>query len=296
MMKIGQIGFAFKQGKSTLSLFIIPPTMNLFKKYSTASQTTRWQRWRKIFDMLEDRHVVHINDIIAETGAKPSVIEKDIETLAERGLVKRTAKGGLTLESFHGEKSYEERSQEDREGKETIAALAANKYIIEGMTLFLDGSTTVQAIIPFIADKKLRIVTNSLSVIADLRKRNFRGEITCTGGHFRTTANTVVGESGCAMINRIKADLTILGVEGISSEMGLMEAHPAEALIKQAMIEHSTRTIVLAMPHKLNDDSLLAFAPLREVTALISTRFPSEEFTQSATALGVRLECPASAI
>lgn len=269
--------------------------MHLFRKYSTASQTTRWERWRKIFDLLEDRHVIHITDIIAETAAKPSVIEKDIDTLASRGLVKRTAKGGLTLERFHGEKSYEERSLEDREGKETIAALAANKYIVEGMTLFLDGSTTVQAIIPFIADKKLRIITNSLSVIADLRQRDYPGETVCTGGHFRASANTVVGETACSTINRHSADLTILGVEGISSDLQLMEAHPAEALVKQAMLEHSRRAIVLAMPHKLNDDSLLTFATLKDVEALISTRFPEGDFTRSAAAMGVRLECPAGA-
>lgn len=269
--------------------------MHFFKKYTAVSTVNRWQRWRKIFDLLEDRHVVHISEIISETGAKPSVIESDIETLASRGLVKRTAKGGLTLERFHGEKTYEERSVEDRQGKETIAALAANKYIVEGMTLFLDGSTTVQAIIPSIADKKLRIVTNSLSIISDLRGVTYPGELICTGGHYRSMANTLVGDVATSTISRHNADLTILGVEGVSSEMQLMEAHPAEALVKQAMMENSRRTIVLAMPHKLNDDSLLTFATLKEVEALISTRFPEGDFTRNAAALGVRLECPAGA-
>ena len=193
-------------------------------------------------------------------------------------------------------KSLEERSEEDREGKDVIASLAASKYIIEGMTLFLDGSTSVQAIIPHIADKQLRIVTNSLSLIADLRELNFRGETICTGGHFRATANTVVGQSGVNVINRYKADLAILGVEGVSPQMELMESHPAEALLKQAMIEHASSTIVMAMPQKLNDDSLLNFGSLKDVKALISTRFPSEAFTRKAKNLGVRLECPAASI
>ncbi|NDV61631.1 DeoR/GlpR transcriptional regulator [Puniceicoccales bacterium CK1056] len=268
--------------------------MHLFKKYSDASKASRWDRWRKIFDLLEDRHVIHISDIIAETDAKPSVIEKDIATLSSRGLVKRTAKGGLTLERYHGEKSYDERLKEDVQGKEIIAALASEKYIVEGMTLFLDGSTTVKAIIPFIANQKLRIITNNLSIISELRKSNFPGEILCTGGHFRSNANTVVGESACIMINRYKSDLTILGVEGVSSEMELMEAHPGEALLKQVMIEHSRRTIILAMPKKFNDDSLLTFATLKDVEALISTRFPPGPFADAAKAQGVRLECPAS--
>lgn len=266
--------------------------MQFFKKLSNHSKTTRWERWRKIFDLLEDRHVVPISEIIAVTRAKSAVIDKDIETLCARGLARRTAKGGLTLESFHAEKSIEERSEEDMLEKSRIARLAVGKYVQEGMFLFIDGSTTVQAMIPFIADMKLRILTNGLSAIADLRAHHFQGEIICTGGHFRPRANTVVGENACELIARHKADLTILGVEGVSSRMELMEAHPAEALLKQAMVDHGRRTIILAMPHKLNDDSLLTFATLKEVEALISTRFPGGEFSEAARRMGVRLECP----
>jgi DeoR family transcriptional regulator, fructose operon transcriptional repressor len=269
--------------------------MQIFKRYTIRSKANRWERWRMIFDLLEDRHVVPIQEIVSETGVKPIVIEKDIEVLSGRGLVKRTAKGGLTLESFHAEKSFEERSAEDQEAKARIARLAAGKYVQEGMTLFMDGSTTVQAMVPYLADKKLRVVTNGLSVIADLRARDFVGEIICTGGHYRAKSNTVVGDRACALIGSHKADLAILGVEGVSSKMELMEAHPAEALIKQIMVENSRRVIILAMPHKLADDSLLTFAHLNQVDALISTRFPESEFTAAAQACGTRLECPAEA-
>lgn len=269
--------------------------MQLFKKYTSRNIADRWHRWRLIFDLLEDRHVVPISEIIKETGAKAAVIESDIKTLADRGLVKRTAKGGLTLESYHAEKTIEERSAENQEEKDQIAKLAAHKYVQDGMSLFMDGSTTVQAMLPYIADKKLRVLTNGLSVIAELRARRFPGEIICTGGHFRAKSNTVVGGNACELIAEYKADLTVLGVEGVSSQMELMEAHPAEALIKQAMVENSRRTIVLALPRKLNDDSLLTFATLKQVEALISTAFPSGEFTDQARATGARLECPGTA-
>ncbi|MFO7724175.1 MAG: DeoR/GlpR family DNA-binding transcription regulator [Oceanipulchritudo sp.] len=269
--------------------------MNFFRKYTAQGKENRWLRWRKIFDLLEDRHVVPIHEIIAETGSKSSIIEADIKTLSDRGLVKRTAKGGLILEGFHSEKSLEERSAEDQEAKLKIAKLAAEKYVTEGMTIFIDGSTTTFAMIPFFSGKKLRVVTNSLSVIAALRESQFPGEIICVGGHFRSKSNTVVGGRACDMLRSESADLTILGVEGVSSRMELMEAHPAEALIKQAMVEQGRRTIILAMPHKLNDDSLLTFATLEQVEALISTRFPDASFRKAAKALGVRLEHPLNA-
>ena len=127
---------------------------------------------------------------------------------------------------------------------------------------------------------------NQLDSLGNPRKMDMGGVIKSYAGI------TTVGGNSCDLIARYRADLTVLGVEGVSSKMELMETHPAEALIKQAMVEHGRRTIVLAMPHKLNDDSLLTFATLKQVEALISTRFPESEFTENARRTGVRLECP----
>lgn len=268
--------------------------MHLFRKYADLGRATRWKRWRTIFDMLEDRHVVPISEIIDATKAKPAIIDKDIETLSARGLVMRTAKGGLTMERFHAEKSLEERSAEDPLDKARIARMAAEKYVHPGMTLFLDGSSTVMGILPHILDFELTIVTNSLFVIEQLRKGRFGGEVHCAGGLFRARANTVVGDTAIDFFSQQKGDLSIIGVEGISSNLELMEAHPGEAMVKQAMMRNSSNTIVLAMPSKLNDDSLLTFANLREVESLISITFPKGPFTQAAKQAGIRLECPAN--
>lgn len=263
--------------------------MQLFRRYTTASQASRWERWRRIFDLLEDRHVVPIRDLMEATGAKSSVIEKDIETLCNRGLVKRTAKGGLTLEGFHAEKPLEERSAEDQEAKARMGRLTAERFVREEMRVFLDGSTSVAAVLPHICHRRLHITTNSLSVISDLRRLGFNGEIVCVGGTYRSKSNTVIGPEALKAIEEHPADLTILGVEGISSDLELMEAHPGEAVIKQAMMRLGKRTLILAMPHKFNDDSLLTFGTLKDVHALISTRFDDQEFAAKAAGQGVRL-------
>jgi DeoR/GlpR family transcriptional regulator of sugar metabolism len=263
--------------------------MQLFRRYKKSVQANRWERWRRIFDLLEDRQVVPIVDLVRETGSRAAIIEKDVETLCQRGLVKRTAKGGLTLESFHAEKPLEERSAEDIDAKSGMARVAAERYIHHGMKLFLDGSTSVAAILPYISAMRLTVTTNSLSIIGELRKRRFAGDIYCTGGSYRSKSNTVIGNNAIRTIEHHPADLTILGVEGISSKMELMEAHPGEALIKQAMVTNSNRTLILAMPHKLNDDSLLTFATLKDVHALISTEFSDPTFAENARNLGVEL-------
>ena len=236
--------------------------------------------------------MVPVQDLIEQTGAKAYLIEQDLETLCAEGLIQRTAKGGVTLEDYHPEKSLEERSVEDQVDKAHLARLAAEKYVTDGMTLCIDASTTAQAIAPFIARKKLTVITNGLSMVADLRQLQFAGEIVCAGGHYRMKSNSVVGDPACALIASHKADLAILSIDVISPRMQLMEAHPGEALVKRAMIQNARRAIVLAMPHKFGDGSLLTITTLADIEALISTRFPDPQFAADAQAIGVRLECP----
>lgn len=269
--------------------------MQFLRKFSAQAKETRWNRWRIIFDMLEDRHVVPISELIQATGEKASTIERDIETLSSRQLVRKTVKGGLTLENYHGEKPHEERTGQHQMAKSALARMAAAKYVTDGMTLFADGSTTVQAIAPFLSDRSVTVITNGLSLIADLRSHQFPGDIICTGGQYRARSNTVVGRHAQETLSHCHADLAIIGVEGISSQLELMEAHPAEALIKQTYLERADKSLVLALPHKFNEDALLSFAHLRQVTALISSSFTDAPFLEAARQTSVRLECPAGA-
>ena len=268
--------------------------MQFWKKHAIASpeEEKRWERWRIIFSILEDKHVASCKELLEATGAKAAVLEKDIASLVEAGLVNRTVRNAVTLEAYRPEKTLEERSAENREIKLRAARLVVEKYLRPGMTVFCDASTTVKAIAPFIADKKLLIITGCLSLIEELRGLHFTGDIICTGGTYRAISNSLVGEAACDMISAHKADLALIGTDGVSSRMEVMEAHPFEALLKRAMIMQSARTLVMALPEKFRDNSLLPVVHLSKIEALISSDFPDPEFVKAAKACGVRLECP----
>jgi DeoR/GlpR family transcriptional regulator of sugar metabolism len=262
-------------------------------KHGSLEEQRRWERWRAILNILEDQHVTTVKELVEAIGCRDSVIEKDLAALAAGGLVQRTARNGVALEDYHPEKTLEERSVQSIEKKRQIAKLVAEKYIHDGMTLFVDASTTVKAIAPFIAGLNITIITNCLSLIAELRSLEFAGRLICMGGNYRAKSNSVVGESACSLASSHQADLTLLGTEGISAAMEIMEADPEEARLKRTMIQHSEATIVMALPEKFRDTSLLPVASLSQVNALVSSGFPDPEFVKAAKATGVRLECPA---
>ncbi|MGC9452466.1 MAG: DeoR/GlpR family DNA-binding transcription regulator [Oceanipulchritudo sp.] len=259
----------------------------------SSEEEKRWERWRAILNVLEDRHVASVEELVDTTGSRESVIEEDLATLCAEGLVKRTARNGVTLEGYHPEKTLEERAVENIEAKRQIGRLVAEKYIQPGMVLFLDASTTVKAVAPFIAGQQVTLITNCLSLIAELRSLDFAGRIICTGGKYRAKSNSLVGESACREVTEHTADLALLGTDGISPKMEIMEADPEEARLKRAMLQHAGKTIVMALPNKFGDASLLPVGHLSKVEALISSSFPDPEFVKSARETGVRLECPA---
>lgn len=269
--------------------------MAFWKKATPKSveEAQRWERWRTILNILEDQHVTSISELIEATGCTDSVIKEDIEALSAEGLVKRTARNGVTLEDYHPEKRLEERALESIEAKRRIAKLVAEKYIQPGMTLFFDASTTAMAVAPYIAKLDLTIVTNCLSLIEELRALDFPGKIVCTGGDYRALSNSVVGESARDLVASYTADLALIGTEGISPKMEIMEAHPGEAQLKRKMIQQAKKTLVMALPHKFGDASLLPVGNLSQIEAVISTGFPDQAFVEAAKATGVRLECPA---
>jgi len=269
--------------------------MSLWKRksISTAQEERRWERWRIIFNILENQQVASISELLEATGGKAALLEMDLDSLCRSGLIRRTARHGIALEGYHPEKSLEERIMESTEAKGRIARLVAEKYVQPGMTLFLDASTTVAAIGPYLASLKLLVVTNGLSLIRELRQQEFVGDIVCTGGYYRALSNSVVGSEATRTISHYKADLALIGTNGISSHMEVMEAHPDEALVKRAMVKHAQKTLVLALPEKFRDSSLLPITSLSQVDALISTSFTNAEFVRGARETGVRLECPA---
>ena len=260
---------------------------------TTSQEERRWERWRTILNVLEEKHVASMADLMQATDSRESVLQEDISALSAEGLVKRTARNGVALEDYHPEKTLEERAGENMEAKQRIARLVAEKYIQDGMTVFLDASTTVNAIAPFIATRDITVITNCLSLIAELRVLDFRGRIICTGGRYRAMSNSVVGDSACNLVAGYEADLALLGTEGISPKMEVMESHPEEARVKRAMLQHAKMTLVMALPHKFGDASLLPVARLSQVAALISSSFPSNTFVELARKTGTRLECPA---
>jgi len=112
-----------------------------------------------------------------------------------------------------------EKEKRQAEEKHKIAAAAAG-FVQEGQCILLDSGTTTLAVAKALKKfRRLTIVTNSISIVAELSSTDF--EILVTGGSFRKNSSSLAGPLAEETLRDIHGDILFLGVDGFDLEIGL---------------------------------------------------------------------------
>ena len=151
------------------------------------------ERKKIILQMLEEDGIVKINQLAEKFDVSIYTIRRDLTDLEKKGLLKKTHGGAVKIQKAMWLPTIEEGEKEAMAEKKAIAK-KASEYIEDGDTIFLIGSMITRAIIPYIFNKKITVVTNSIdigkivcqysnieTIIVGGRVKNFKGNIPCAG-------------------------------------------------------------------------------------------------------------------
>src|SRR4051795_7178564 len=134
------------------------------------------QRQALILEQLEASGGVRVSDLVRVLGVSDMTIRRDLEVLAERGLVEKvhggaTAAGtGSTEEPGFAAKSVRQQAE-----KEAIARRAA-QLVLPGTAVALSAGTTTWTLAHHLLDvPELTVITNSVQV-ADVLHRGGRAD------------------------------------------------------------------------------------------------------------------------
>jgi DeoR/GlpR family transcriptional regulator of sugar metabolism len=148
------------------------------------------QRRQQILTALEKAGQLSVAELSVTFDVSEVTIRQDLQILSEQGLLLRTRGGALSTNTMP-EFSFDVRQQQQAAEKARIGQAAA-KLITPGDTIILDGSTTGQAIIPFIKNAdELTVVTNSLKVAINLLDAP-QIEVFLPGGNLRRQSISLV--------------------------------------------------------------------------------------------------------
>lgn len=230
------------------------------------------QRQERILDALRESGGVRVSDLTEALSVSYMTIRRDLDALAERGLIEKVHGGATAVDEHSGteEPGFEAKSQRERTEKDAIAAAAA-ALVRPGTAIGLTAGTTTWALAQHLRDiPDLTVVTNSIpvaEVMRDLSRTDF--SVVLTGG-LRTPSDALVGPVAEAAIQSMHVDMLFMGVHGMDEHTGFTTPNLLEAQTNRAFVRSARRLIVVADHTKWGVVGLSTIARLDEAAMLIT--------------------------
>ena len=231
---------------------------------------------------------VSVESLAEKFGVTLQTVRRDVQRLAEAGLVQRFHGGVRGPSSTTANIAYRQRQAMQADGKARIARAIAAR-IPAGCSLILNLGTTTEAVAhALLRHKGLRVITNNLNV-AMILSDNPDCELVMVGGSVRHRDRGIVGEAAVDFIRQFKVDIGLIGISGIESDGSLRDFDYREVMVARTIVEHSREVWVAADATKFNRPAMAEVARLPQIDALFTDEPPPEPFPALMADAGVEL-------
>ena len=245
-------------------------------------------RLMEITNIMQSKKRIRTEDLAKITFSSISTIRRDVIFLEKQGLVKRLH-GEIILNNFNTvEPSQFLRESENVIKKRTIASLAKD-FIAPGMCIYLDSSTTVYELCPFLCDiEHLIIFTNGLNTALKLAEYgNPTMKIFITGGEVKHFSSSVVNlDIENSLLNHFNIDIAFCSARGIE-EFNVYEVSLSQAVSKKRIIDKAKETILLIDSSKFEVTGFFKINDLKKYRAIVSDKLPNKKILNATELLDV---------
>jgi DeoR family transcriptional regulator, fructose operon transcriptional repressor len=237
-----------------------------------------------ILSLLDRQESVYIPELVEKMGVSDITVRRDLNLLSQQGLIIRTRGGAMSPRMSRDKIEFANKVLINQKAKEHIGRIAAGR-LQDDDTVFLDCGSTVFAMAPFLRNKKIKVITNSIPLMYELL--NSSVQINLIGGELDQERIAVHGSIALQHIERYKATKAFVGVDGVSLARGLTYNTEKEAEISLAMARHSEEVFLLCDSSKLEKDKYLTAADISVIDWLITDEAVSDELLQRYREYGV---------
>lgn len=209
------------------------------------------ERIEHILNFLNTKNFASTTELAKKMYVSEPTIRRDLIELEKQRLVIRTHGGATLAKETSFENSYLMRENKNIDKKNNLTELAAT-FINDGYTIFLDSSSTVNTIIPYISCfKDITVITNGLKNAMDLSEYP-RINTIIIGGTIFQNSTSVIGGKALNFVSDYNVDICLVSCRG-ADKYGIYEANEPQALIKQKMLANSKKRILLIDSSKVNN-------------------------------------------
>jgi DeoR/GlpR family transcriptional regulator of sugar metabolism len=247
-------------------------------------------RRNALVQLIERYGSIMVNDMAAQLQVSEMTIRRDLDFLAEAGLISRDHGGATGLATRatidRDEPAFELRGRTNSEAKAAIGRAAAD-LVKPGDTIGIDtGSTThcaAEALLPMAG---LRIFSSNLRTAAMLA--GGASPVYALGGLIRPRELSIHGPVTSTQLRTLWLDTVFIGISGLI-EHGLFDYSLEDSEIKRVFIERAKQVVVLCDASKFGRRSLMLVAELGHIHILITDRPPPDPLAEALERAGVRI-------
>ena len=236
------------------------------------------ERKRYILDELQRNGSVVITDLAERIQVSPMTIRRDLNAMAEDGMVTLEHGGAVLNNGSLFECGISFKSEINAAEKKRIAAKCM-EYINEGDSIFLDTGTTPNELAMLLRGKRnISVLTHSLLVANTAATMRNIKLIMCPG-EFRENSMGFLGPLTDDFIQCFQIDTLFLSLEGIDLNDGISVVDVQDGHTKKVLVEKAKRVICMADHTKFNKSFFYKIAPITDVD-LVVTDTGLDEATQ----------------
>jgi DeoR/GlpR family transcriptional regulator of sugar metabolism len=247
------------------------------------------ERRFKIREVLTAQRTVTASDLCEKLNVTAATIRRDLAALQHEGVLVRSHGGAVSrMSSTNFQPSYDALLRSNSEEKRQIAR-AAEQLILDGDTVFLEGSTTVLELArQLIHRHRLTVVTNSPRIVCELQ-RSVGITVLCTGGDLQKDTFYLSGEWAHRALSEIRLDKAVLGVSAIDPGYGVSTASHAEAQIKKMLTRAAKTRIALADHGKFGKQCFAYVGPVTDINTLVTDAGTHSQYVKELRDAGLKV-------
>ena len=230
-------------------------------------------RQEQILHILEKKKYVTVRYLCDTLHYSSATINRDLNAMQALDLVKRSYGGVEAVEKSHHLPPLLQRQIYMKKEKRRLAK-AASELIKNSDVVFLDGSTTVQHMIPFLADKKdITVITNNMRLSIELGELDMK--VICLGGEIKERPHVLFSDETVENAMRYHVDKMFFSVAGNTLDGHIKDT--AYHLLYKVMLRNSSESYFLTDKTKTEERIGIELCDFSSLTGVISDfEFPTE--------------------
>jgi DeoR family transcriptional regulator, aga operon transcriptional repressor len=259
----------------------------------TVGAGKRNRRYQAILDALQQSGSIAVEELSARLKVSVVTIRRDLDDLAQQGLLNRTHGGAVSghplfYEPFKNDRSFMEQVKRLADEKHRIGRAAA-AMVQPGETIAITPGTTTAEIVrglPF--HSNITVVTNTVNIAMELSKRKDIN-VFVTGGHLRGDWFSLVGATAVQALNNLLIHKLFIGADGLDAEWGASCHNADESEFNGALIRRARRRIAVVDHTKFNVVAGWRICDINSIQTIITDTGASDEMIAPFETRGIQV-------